>query len=194
MGSFISLQSFHVRNNNLSGEFPMSLQNCTELFTLDVGENNLRGSIPGWIGLRLLKMRIISLHFNEFYGHLPDQLCALSSLQILDVSYNNLSGRIPRCFNNFSVMAQKSDYYTNDFSYKVDELFFSPFIEDLLLVMKGRAEEYNKILALVISMDLSKHVDYELLEPFELVLQQFDRNDSIRHSTTKPTEMMSLSA
>ncbi|KAF3432436.1 hypothetical protein FNV43_RR27176 [Rhamnella rubrinervis] len=155
MGSLISLNSLHLRNNNLSGEFPMSLQNCTELFALDIGENNLRGSIPGWIGSRLLKMGIISLRFNEFYGHLPDQLCALSSLQILDVSYNNLSGRIPRCFNNISVMAQTSDYYTYGFSYTFGN--YMTFMEELLLVMKGRAGEYNTILGLVKSMDLSSN-------------------------------------
>ena len=115
MGSLIFLQSLHLRSNNLSGEFPLSLQNCTELFTLDIGGNNLRGSIPAWIGSKLLKMRILSLRFNEFYGHLPNQLCALSSLQILDVSYNYLSGQIPRCFNNFSAMAQSSDYYADYF-------------------------------------------------------------------------------
>ncbi|KAF3432439.1 hypothetical protein FNV43_RR27179 [Rhamnella rubrinervis] len=119
----------------------------------ELGKNNLRGCIPAWIRWRLLKMRIISLRFNEFYGHFPDQLCALSSLQILDVSYNNLSGRIPRCFNNFFVMAQKSDYYTYDFSYKYDEASYM----DLLIVMKGEAEEYNTILKFIISMGLSSN-------------------------------------
>ncbi|KAF3432431.1 hypothetical protein FNV43_RR27171 [Rhamnella rubrinervis] len=195
MGSLISLNSLHLRNNNLSGEFPMSLQNCTELVALDIGENNLRGSIPGWIGSRLLKMRIISLRFNEFYGHLPDQLCALSSLQILDVSYNNLSGRIPRCFNNFSVMAQTSDYYTYGFSYTFGH--HMAFMEDLLLVMKGRAEEYNTILGLVKSMDLSSnhlsgHIPSEMTSLSGLISLNLSNNLLVGEIPNQIGEMKAL--
>ncbi|KAF3432447.1 hypothetical protein FNV43_RR27187 [Rhamnella rubrinervis] len=197
MGSLIFLGSLHLRNNNLSGEVPMSLQNCTELFTLDIGGNNLRGSIPAWIGSRLLKIRIISLQFNEFYGHLPDQLCALNSLQILDVSYNNLSGHIPRCFNNISAMAQKSDSYTKNFAYKVDEHSYIVFEEDMLIVMKGEAEKYNTILQFVTSLDLSSnhlsgHIPSEVTSLSYLISLNLSNNHLLGEIPKQIGEMKSL--
>ncbi|KAF3432400.1 hypothetical protein FNV43_RR27140 [Rhamnella rubrinervis] len=195
--SLIFLRSLHLRNNNLSGEIPISLQNCTELFTLDIGENNLRGSIPAWIGSSLLKMRIISLRFNEFYGHLPNQLCVLNSLQILDVSCNYLSGHLPTCFNNFSIMAQKSDYHTDYFSYIVGEQSGMEFIEDLLIVMKGKAEAYNKILRFVKSMDLSSnhlsgHIPSEMMSLSGLISLNLSNNHLVGEIPKQIGEMKAL--
>ncbi|XP_022743922.1 probable LRR receptor-like serine/threonine-protein kinase IRK [Durio zibethinus] len=150
MGTLTSLQSLHIRNNSLVGEVP-SLKNCGELLTVDFGANQLSGDIPPWMGERLSKLIIFSLHTNKFNGTIPKQLCNLSSLQILDLSHNKLSGDIPSCINNLNAMASrnKSD---NKIFYKTSK---GSFFEDILLVMKGRVVDYSTTLKLVKTMDLS---------------------------------------
>ncbi|XVF75662.1 hypothetical protein PTKIN_Ptkin13bG0204900 [Pterospermum kingtungense] len=151
MGALTSLQSLHLRNNSLVGEIPFSLSNCHELLTVDFGANQLSGNIPPWMGERLSKLIILSLHTNKFTGTIPKELCALSSLQILDLSHNKLSSDIPRCISNLSAMASRNQ--------SDDKIFYKTskgnFIENILVVMKGRVVDYSTTLKLVKTVDLS---------------------------------------
>ncbi|KAJ9169497.1 hypothetical protein P3X46_017684 [Hevea brasiliensis] len=139
-----------LNNNNLS-EIPLSLQNCSKLTTLDIGENELIGHIPAWIGERLSNLVILNFRANKFHGHIPKELCHLASLQILDLSHNNLSGIFPSCIKNFSSMT-KIDSVAQVFNVSSGYLYFG---DDALIVMKGRMVEYEKILKFVKSIDLS---------------------------------------
>ncbi|XP_015878500.3 receptor-like protein EIX2 [Ziziphus jujuba] len=154
--SLQSLMSLHMRNNSLSGEIPPSLQNCAELAVLDLGLNDFTGAIPKWMGTSLLKLKILSLRSNKLNGHIPFQLCHLTQLQIMDFADNNLSGIVPKCFINFKVMAKKqvsgySSYYS--FYYP----FFNGYLEDAYLVIKGKENQYDRILPLVHYLDLSSN-------------------------------------
>ncbi|KAI4352124.1 hypothetical protein L6164_006405 [Bauhinia variegata] len=150
-GTLANLQSLHLRNNNVSGKIPSSIAKCTELLTVDFGGNKLTGVIPSWIGERLSKLIILSLHTNGLHGSIPNQICSLPSLQILDLSHNNLSGAIPSCIDNVRAMAStnKSD----------QNIFYNTcrgrFMEEIILVMKGRVLNYSTTLKLVKTMDLS---------------------------------------
>lgn len=152
-GSLILLQSLHLRNNNLSGSSLSPLQNCTNLFTLDLAENNFGGKVPAWIGTRLLEMKILSIRSNKFQSHIPNELCFLSFLKILDLASNNLSGSIPKCFKNFSAMTE-GDYDSYNF-HTENKKPIMYLMEDVQIVMKGRAVEYKEILGLVNFIDMS---------------------------------------
>ncbi|GAY59362.1 hypothetical protein CUMW_193950 [Citrus unshiu] len=156
IGTLSSLLSLNLRNNKLSGIIPTSFRNFSILKALDMGENELVGNIPTWIGERFSTLMILNLRSNKFHGDFPIQLCRLASLQILDVAYNSLSGTIPRCINNFSAMA------TTDSSDQSRKIFYASLglneiVEDALLVTKGFLVEYNSILNLVRSIDISKN-------------------------------------
>ncbi|XVF23560.1 hypothetical protein REPUB_Repub13aG0049100 [Reevesia pubescens] len=153
MGSLSSLQSLHVRKNKLFGELPLSLSNCTKLVTIDFSENKFVGNMSLWLSRSLPGLFILSLHSNKFHGAIPKELCALSSLQILDLADNNFSGTIPWCIGNFTAMAKKNDNST-DVSYKTSG---GSFVDDALLVMKGRLVAYSTTLKLVRSIDLSEN-------------------------------------
>ncbi|XP_022719711.1 DNA damage-repair/toleration protein DRT100-like [Durio zibethinus] len=118
---------------------------------LDVGENQLGGSIPKWIGESLPNLVILSLRSNSFDGHIPEELCQLGSLQILDLGDNKISGAIPKCFKNLTAMVTKP--YDTDAV--IDYFVDGEFIRSELLVMKGRVDEYSTTLSLVTTMDLS---------------------------------------
>ncbi|GAY33816.1 hypothetical protein CUMW_282220, partial [Citrus unshiu] len=156
IGTLSSLMSLNLRNNRLSGIIPTSFNNFTILEALDMGENELVGNIPTWMGERFSRLMILNLRSNKFHGDFPIQLCRLASLQILDVAYNSLSGTIPRCIYNFSAMA------TTDSSDQSSVIFYAvmednEIVEDALLVTKGVLYEYNSILNLVRSIDISKN-------------------------------------
>ncbi|KAK4845730.1 hypothetical protein QYF36_008405 [Acer negundo] len=96
-----------LSNNNLSGELPPSLQNCTSMDSLDLGDNKLSGNLPAWIGESMPSLSILRLRSNFFGGNIPSQICILSTLHILDLSHNNLSGFIPPCLGNLSRLEVK---------------------------------------------------------------------------------------
>ncbi|XP_047956777.1 receptor-like protein 19 [Salvia hispanica] len=84
------LKTIDVSYNNLGGKVPKSLSNCKNLRVMNVGNNNLEGSFPCMLPLRL---RILILRSNRFRG---DLRCSKSwpNLQILDISSNHFSGRL----------------------------------------------------------------------------------------------------
>ncbi|XVF06379.1 hypothetical protein REPUB_Repub06bG0043200 [Reevesia pubescens] len=150
---YLGFMFLNLRNNKLSGELPLTLQNNSDLFMLDIGENQFSGNIPKWIGETLPNLVILSLRSNSFDGHIPNELCELSSLQILDIGDNKISGAIPKCFENLSAMATKP----NDTDAVIDYFVEGEFIRSELLVMKGRVDEYSTTLSLVTTMDLSNN-------------------------------------
>ncbi|XP_028071292.1 receptor-like protein EIX1 [Camellia sinensis] len=153
IGNLNFLAEMHLRHNNLSGELPQSLQHCTNLLTLDLGENEFTGSIPIWIGNTFSNLIVLNLRANKFQGDIPYELCRLGALQILDLAHNNLSGLVPRCFNNFSAMARKQNS-SNHLSYYT---YRGEYFESATLVTKGREVLYTTNLKLVTSMDLSEN-------------------------------------
>ena len=91
MCSISSLWQLILGENNLTGELSSCLQNCIELYSLDLGNNRFSGEIPKWIGERMSSLKQLCLQGNMFIGDIPKQLCRLSHLHILDLAVNNLS-------------------------------------------------------------------------------------------------------
>ncbi|XP_044473223.1 receptor-like protein EIX2 [Mangifera indica] len=108
------------------------------------------------MGERFSRIKILILRSNKFQGLLPRELCHLTSIRILDLADNNLYGNIPRCIGNFNVMMRESGMDA-DIVYTSDADFYSPYVENALLVNKGEMAEYNTILKFVRSIDLSKN-------------------------------------
>ncbi|KAL5072937.1 hypothetical protein RYX36_011921 [Vicia faba] len=112
------LQSLNVSHNMLTGlEGP--LQNLTSnLISLDLHNNQLKGPIPVFpkyasyldysmnkfssfipqdTGNYLTFTTFLSLSNNTLHGSIPESLCHAPNLQVLDISMNNISGMIPSC-------------------------------------------------------------------------------------------------
>ncbi|KAK7364334.1 hypothetical protein VNO80_12905 [Phaseolus coccineus] len=158
MGSLAGLQSFQIHKNLLSGVFPTNLKKNNQLILLDLGENNLSGTIPPWVGEKLLNMKILCLRSNNFSGHIPNEICDMSLLQVIDLAENHLSGNIPTCFNKLSVMTLRNKS-RHSFIYSESPYTTSYTLRygmvNILLWLKGAGIEYKNILGLVTSIDLS---------------------------------------
>ncbi|XP_059629121.1 receptor-like protein EIX2 [Cornus florida] len=160
MGFLSQIQTLHLRNNNFTGELPSSLKNCSHLEIIDMGENKLSGKIPAWIGTNLTSLIILSLRLNKLHGHIPPEICHLNSIQILDLSQNNISGIIPPCFNKFFALVWRNkssgniahDYNAYTGSY---DGFGNVYVDNALVLWKGKESEYKNILALMGGIDLS---------------------------------------
>ncbi|KAK4368278.1 hypothetical protein RND71_012070 [Anisodus tanguticus] len=157
IGALSNLKSLDLKRNKLSGPLPSSLNNCTRLWKIDLNENELHGNFPPWLGTSFSNLIVLTLRSNKFDGELAPELCQLNDLQILDLANNNLVGDIPQCVNNFTAMVNGRKLIRDgddemDYSYYV-----GVFRESASAATKGNIYQYDTILSLFTSMDLSNN-------------------------------------
>ncbi|KAI8551321.1 hypothetical protein RHMOL_Rhmol06G0177200 [Rhododendron molle] len=90
----IRLSHIDLGDNNLYGSIPKGIRNLVNLQLFTIGNNHLTGNIPVDFD-KLQRLNILSLEGNRFYGNIPSSLGNLSTLLTLDLSKNNLHGSIP---------------------------------------------------------------------------------------------------
>ena len=93
-----TLQDLDVGDNNLVGTIPSSLAMLTKLNTLSVRFNNMGGRIPSSLS-ELNQLRMLHLNGNYFSGSLNTLFSAevnMTKLQVFDASNNALTGQLPR--------------------------------------------------------------------------------------------------
>lgn len=154
------LKVLNLNGNNLFGEFPVFLQNCPELFLLDLANNQFYGNLPTWIADKLPSLAFLSLRSNLFSGGIPLQLASLKDLQYLDIAHNNISGTVPEAFVDFIAMTHSpadndslSDYASYGESF--DEVDSLPYPDTLSVVTKGRQLEFLTGIMYMVNLDLS---------------------------------------
>ncbi|MQM21986.1 hypothetical protein Taro_055033 [Colocasia esculenta] len=155
MGYLSSLQSLRLNGNSLSGELPQSLRNCSGMSILDLGENKISGNIPIWLPESMPYLKVLRLRSNNFKGDIPLNLSSLAYLQVIDLANNGLVGNIPHGFGNFSAM--KFIHNINETIYWKNGSSASYYKEVIDVVMKGQMLQYERLLSLVVSIDLSNN-------------------------------------
>ena len=80
--------------NNLAGTIPPELGQLSNLGHLELGSNQLSGVIPSEVG-RLANLGFLNLGGNQLTGVIPSELGRLANLGFLSVGGNALSGEIP---------------------------------------------------------------------------------------------------
>jgi Leucine-rich repeat (LRR) protein len=89
------LQNLRLQNNLLTGSIPKNVKDCRYLLELQLGGNNLTGTMPLEIGfVRKLQIQL-NLSCNSLEGQIPSTLSGLYMLEILDLSNNKLTGEVP---------------------------------------------------------------------------------------------------
>ncbi|KAF8732792.1 hypothetical protein HU200_015131 [Digitaria exilis] len=95
IGRLCELQHLDLSKNNLAGDidnFGKAMDACMkELFSINLGTNNLSGSIPRWLG-SFRKLSSVDLSNNSLTGHVPSNINQLTNLIHLDISSNFLQG------------------------------------------------------------------------------------------------------
>ena len=84
-----------------------------ELVVLDLGNNELRGSIPYQLR-ELSKLRVLILHDNRLTGRIPPELGQLTNLKVLSLTRNELlTGAIPGTLSKLTSLGSLSLEGTN---------------------------------------------------------------------------------
>ncbi|XP_019052466.1 PREDICTED: LRR receptor-like serine/threonine-protein kinase FLS2 [Nelumbo nucifera] len=93
-------------NNLFKGTLRDGLSKCTELFNLDISNNQISGRIPSWITNFSSQLMTLFMQDNHFQGEIPTEIGQLKLLEFLDLSGNRLSGTLPSSL----LMLQKLKY------------------------------------------------------------------------------------
>nr|XP_023896791.1 putative receptor-like protein kinase At3g47110 [Quercus suber] len=100
-GNLQNLQWFGAHSNLLGNNsvddlsFLSSLNNCSQLNTLDVGYNQLGGELPNSITNLSIQLLLLALGGNSIGGSIPTRISNLVSLTALGLESNLLTGNIP---------------------------------------------------------------------------------------------------
>ncbi|GAY33985.1 hypothetical protein CUMW_009100 [Citrus unshiu] len=104
LGDCSKLKRLSVSFNELTGRIPQNIGNLTELMELYLNGNNLQGEFPPTI-FNVSSLRVIVLANNSLFGSLPVDLCRrLPSLQGLNLRDCMTTGRIPKDIGNCSLL------------------------------------------------------------------------------------------
>ncbi|XP_047079271.1 protein STRUBBELIG-RECEPTOR FAMILY 8-like [Lolium rigidum] len=87
----------------LNGSLGYELSNLYSLKTLDLSNNNIRGSIPYQLPPNLTYMNLAT---NNFSGNLPYSISNMGSIEYLNVSHNSLAQQIGDLFGNLSSLSE----------------------------------------------------------------------------------------
>ncbi|KAL3523123.1 hypothetical protein ACH5RR_015957 [Cinchona calisaya] len=93
------LKLLSLSGNNLNGQIPSSLGECSQLQKLYLAHNKFTGVIPKEIG-KLKALDLLYLDYNSLEGIIPREIGNLTRMKLLDFSHNNITGLIPREISN----------------------------------------------------------------------------------------------
>lgn len=98
-----ALEYLNLGSNKIDS-IPRSIGNLSNLITLYLMGNRLKGSIPPEVG-NLSNLEILALHENSLTGEIPSALGNLARLTWLAIDRNQLTGSIPASFGNTSLQS-----------------------------------------------------------------------------------------
>ncbi|XP_021721987.1 receptor-like protein 12 [Chenopodium quinoa] len=113
------LRAIDLSRNQFFGILPSSLSNLKRLLRIDLSYNQFSGPIPSFSSLKYLKS--INLGFNNLNGSInATDWDRLLSLEELNLSYNSLDGKISTSLFSLPSL-QFIDLYKNKFSGQLNE-------------------------------------------------------------------------
>ncbi len=103
LGNLVQLEELYLELNQLSGAIPENFQNLN-LFTLNLGGNQLSGNLPEFMGQQT-NLIVLNLWGNLFEGAIPATFAELTNISTLDLSNNFLSDTIPAELGNLGYLS-----------------------------------------------------------------------------------------
>ncbi|KAL2229054.1 UNVERIFIED_CONTAM: Receptor kinase-like protein Xa21 [Sesamum indicum] len=127
------LNELYLSSNELDGQIPSNISQCSQLRLLSLSHNKFSGSVPSGIG-NLTALEILYLGSNDLTGTIPKEIGNLQSLEVLYLGVNNLMGTIPTEIFNISTL-QSISVSMNQLSGQLPSNFGHglPNIEELYL-------------------------------------------------------------
>ncbi|KAL2456945.1 putative receptor-like protein kinase [Forsythia ovata] len=136
IGKLFRLETLILATNNIQGNIPSSLSDCSSLRVIDLSENMLEGTIPSKLG-NLTKLEDLTFAKNNLTGYIPLSFANLSSLNNLILMYNKFEGPIPSELGNLNLLLQ-INIGINNFSGQFPSSIFNLSSLVILGVVKNR--------------------------------------------------------
>lgn len=95
----LSIMSYSVSVNNLTGEIPPLICNTTSLMVLDLSSNNLSGMVPPCMGMRNFSksLLVLNLRRKSFDGPIPETCTVPNNLRVIDKFQDQLPSSLTGC-------------------------------------------------------------------------------------------------
>ncbi|KAM0880077.1 hypothetical protein ACQ4PT_033823 [Festuca glaucescens] len=160
--SSLEVRTLLLRNNSLSGGFPLFLRQCRNVVFVDLAQNRFSGKLPVWISKEMPALVILRLRCNNFSGEIPIGIANFPALRILDLSNNNFYGAIPQHLAGLESLTASDKALVpaeNPFEEEYQEMYWSSdtglFNDSLPVVIKGKVLGYRENVIYLMSIDLS---------------------------------------
>ncbi|KAL6285534.1 hypothetical protein ACE6H2_009924 [Prunus campanulata] len=155
-----SLQNIDLLNCSMRGDIPIGIGNWSSVIYLNLGYNQLSGSIPTSVG-RLRNLQALVFEGNMLQGYIPYELCDLDNLVYLLSGSNQLSGSLPSCLGNLAASLRTLSLESNSLSLTIPSTFWRlAFILHLNLSSNsliGPLSQDIENLKVVVDVDLSNN-------------------------------------
>ncbi|XP_073158116.1 protein STRUBBELIG-RECEPTOR FAMILY 3-like [Henckelia pumila] len=125
LGSFASIITIDLSNNNIGGIIPSNLPITLKNFSLS--DNQITGNLPDTLSI-LGQLTDLFLSNNKLTGSIPDAFEQLKELVNMDLSGNSLVGQLPSSMGNLSSLTTLH-LQNNQLSGMLDVLQDLPFID-----------------------------------------------------------------
>ncbi|KAJ0087662.1 hypothetical protein Patl1_31393 [Pistacia atlantica] len=149
------------------------LKNQTNLYQLDLSDNQISGEIPNWIW-RVGNGNLIHLNLSHNLLVGLQEPYNLSNLSVLDLHFNKLQGEIPKPPQSaiYAMMADEDEAQSNLKHLRFEFLGLTQlyYQDSVTVTSKGQEMELVKILTIFTSIDLSSN---KLEGPIPEVMGQF---------------------
>ena len=106
--------TINLSNNNITGTIPTDIGNLTGLRNIILNDNQITGEIPSQIGL-LTELSVLMLMNNQMSGNIPVEIANLN-MSNLSLSFNNFTGSIPNTVGTWEVLYNlrlNDNHFTN---------------------------------------------------------------------------------
>ncbi|KAL8506441.1 hypothetical protein ACS0TY_017361 [Phlomoides rotata] len=100
----LSLEQFTAHSCGFVGRLPDEIGNLTKLVSLNLGYNDMNGSVPTVLG-SLKNLQKLDLYGNKLQGAV-EVLCNLEKLFSVDLRENKFVGQIPGCLGSLSTLRE----------------------------------------------------------------------------------------
>ncbi|WCJ33960.1 Leucine-rich repeat protein kinase family protein [Euphorbia peplus] len=102
------LWQVEIFDNNFSGVLPESIGNfSTTLSEFQISDNKISGRIPSGIS-NFVNLQRLDMFNNQLSGHIPIDIGKLRLLKVVTLSTNKISGSIPFSFGNLTLLLELS--------------------------------------------------------------------------------------
>ncbi|CAL5390992.1 unnamed protein product [Camellia sinensis] len=158
----INVKMIDLSQNHLHGLVPRSLQNCTLLEILVLGNNQMKDTFPSWLGA-LPMLQVLILRSNRFHGAISISQGKLkfAKLRIIDLSNNGFSGNLPsEYFENWNAMTmvkREKLTYMQEIVNSRSRTLILYITPSIIINNKGTKRLYQKIQKAFIAIDLSNN-------------------------------------